>query len=831
MVTTSVRDIGDLTREELLDDYLKIARGRGDALVATALRTKSVSMRDILTYAAVGRPISSAQLKDQVLAGALLTSQVVDIMALADLGRLVLLQDLLDEDLSYGEALLTCAHDLATPGQLSIDNRRVLIQHQILSGNHEIATRLLDSSPDIDSEFHRYLRAETLNPFTDAESGSYEDWLHNFNSFFTEQGFYPVDLEERDGLPFDRLTSPAVSVGHTELNDTVLVSVVLTAYKPEEEQLISSVRSILNQTWRNFELIVVDDCSGPEYAPVFDRVRQLDPRIKIIYAPVNRGTYVARNIGYAASSGDFITGQDDDDWSHPQRIARQLEFMQTNPEYIGCRVMAIRCDDNLGRCRVGYRPVVLNPSSLMIRREGYEQVGNYLESRKGADSEYYFRLKAVSGGRVANLKEPLSVIRILPDSLSRGDFSAGWRHPSRSAFRSAYRYWHRGSTREELKLTPGSKPKIKIPQRFGTAPNAEKHTSFDVVFAGDWQRYGGPQKSMLEEIYALVQDNYRVGVMNLEAARFMTDGPSDPLNDEVQRLVNDGIVEHVQYDDDVHIRLLVLRYPPILQFFTHEPSAVKVDRMLIVANQAPSELDGSDIRYRVEDCQRNAEIAFGIVPTWVPQGPQVRDFLELYLSSPVLAPFDMPGILNPESWWHDRIWYRSSIPVVGRHSRDDEMKWPEQSGVLKELYRTDGAYDVRIMGGHRTPLRVMGSRRVPLAWTVYKKDAMPVSDFLYSLDYFVFFQHTQAVEAFGRAVLEALAAGIVVILPRQFERVFGEAALYANPSEVRGIIQELHSDFSIYQAQLERSRASLREKFSYPAYRGLIRSVLARSGF
>src|SRR5699024_6973873 len=145
---------------------------------------------------------------------------------------------------------------------------------------------------------------------------------------------------------------------------------------------------------------------------------------------------------------------------------------------------------------------------------------------------------------------------------SRGDFSAGWRHPSRSAFRSAYRYWHRGSTREELKLTPGTKPKIKIPQRFGTAPNAEKHTSFDVGCGVDWQRFGGQVISMLEDIYGLVQDNSRVGVMKLEAARFMTYGPSDLLNDEVQRLVNDGIVEHVQYDDDVHIRLLILRYPP-----------------------------------------------------------------------------------------------------------------------------------------------------------------------------------------------------------------------------------------------------------------------------
>src|SRR5699024_5932012 len=119
----------------------------------------------------------------------------------------------------------------------------------------------------------------------------------------------------------------------------------------------------------------------------------------------------------------------------------------------------------------------------------------------------------------------------------------------------------------------------------------------------------------------------------------------------------------------------------------------------IVANQAPSELDGQDIRYIVEDCQSNAEAAFGVVPTWVPQGPQVRRFLDNYLQPPTLAEFDLPGILDIEDWWRERFYYRSMSPVIGRHARDNVMKWPDDPEVLETIYRTDGTYDVRIMGG------------------------------------------------------------------------------------------------------------------------------------
>lgn len=827
MATFTTRDTSNLRREDLLDDYLKIAKRRDGALVATALRTKSVSMRDILVHGAVYPRLTSEQLKRQLLYEGLETSEIKDPDLLGDLGRLVLLQDQLEDDSAFGEMLLRLAYEHKGPGDcLSSDSRRTLIQHYVGRGDKATVEKLLDESPDIDAESYGYLRAEVLNPFIASDGGNYEDWLSNFNRFFIENGFEAIALDRRSQLPFDRLTTavPARTQG-TEATDP-LVSVVLTAYRPEEDQLRSSVQSITNQSWRNLELIVVDDCSGAEYGPIFERIQSLDSRIRIIHAPVNRGTYVARNIGYAASTGDFITGQDDDDWSHPERLYHQVEFMKMKPDYIGCRIMAIRADDNLGRCRVGYKPVVLNPSSLMIRRDGYERTGGYLESRKGADSEYYFRLKAVTGGRVANLKDPLSIIRILPGSLSRGDFSAGWRHPSRTAFRSAYRFWHRKSSPGELNVESVGSPAVAIPQRFRADREELKEGGYDVVFAGDWQRYGGPQKSMLEEISALLTAGYRVGVLNLEAARFMTDGPSEPLNDEIQRLINDEVVGEIFYDDDIHVRLLALRYPPILQFFSAERSKLRIGTMMIVANQAPSELDGSDVRYLVDDCHSNAESAFGVSPLWVPQGPQVRDFLANYLQAPVLASFDSPGILNLDSWWRDRLWYRSTIPVVGRHSRDDAMKWPDNKEELQKIYRVDGEYDVRIMGGHRTPLRVMGTKRVPAAWTVWQKDAMPVPDFLHTLDYFLFYQHPQAVEAFGRAILEALASGIVVILPKHFERVFGGAALYAEPDEVRDLITEFHSDHTIYQAQLERSKAVLTEKFSHSAFRKLVEGLL-----
>src|SRR5699024_10212117 len=136
---------------------LRIAKGRGDALVATALRTRSVSMRDILVHGALQTPMTSEDLKKCVLSDAIDHLQIKDAHLLGDLGRLVILQNILEHDDVYGEKLLSYAHKIHPGEQLSRETRRAFIQYHVALQNSGMAEALLDQSPDIDSEFAGYL--------------------------------------------------------------------------------------------------------------------------------------------------------------------------------------------------------------------------------------------------------------------------------------------------------------------------------------------------------------------------------------------------------------------------------------------------------------------------------------------------------------------------------------------------------------------------------------------------------------------------------------------------------------------------------------------------
>src|SRR5690625_926672 len=105
-------------------------------------------------------------------------------------------------------------------------------------------------------------------------------------------------------------------------------------------------------------------------------------------------------------------------------------------------------------------------------------------------------------------------------------------------FESSYRHWHKYATIPELCLSEHSHPKVMIPSYLSQQQPNESLT-LDIVLAGDWTRFGGPQKSMLEEINALLKHGFTVGIMSLEAGRFMENIPR-PLCEAVQELINNG---------------------------------------------------------------------------------------------------------------------------------------------------------------------------------------------------------------------------------------------------------------------------------------------------
>src|SRR5688572_25469083 len=86
----------------------------------------------------------------------------------------------------------------------------------------------------------------------------------------------------------------------------------------------AAIASVLGQSWRNLELIVVDDASQDDTHKRVQSLAARDARLRFIRLPRNAGTYVAKHVGLQHALGEFVTCHDSDDWSHPCRIERQL---------------------------------------------------------------------------------------------------------------------------------------------------------------------------------------------------------------------------------------------------------------------------------------------------------------------------------------------------------------------------------------------------------------------------------------------------------------------------------------------------------------------------
>jgi glycosyltransferase involved in cell wall biosynthesis len=188
------------------------------------------------------------------------------------------------------------------------------------------------------------------------------------------------------------------------LPKTGLVSVVMTAFD-EEAFIGDAVESVFAQTYRSFELIVVDDASTDRTAAIaagFDEAR-------VVRRSTRGGFAAARNTGLAEARGEFWTIFDADDVMPPERLALQVAFLRENPSLgmvLGLTEAFVTPGDR--------RPAHWNPAwdagpfpactgTMMARREAFELVGLYDEQLPvSADVEWLARAKdaGVRAGRI-----------------------------------------------------------------------------------------------------------------------------------------------------------------------------------------------------------------------------------------------------------------------------------------------------------------------------------------------------------------------------------------------------------------------------------------------
>lgn len=193
------------------------------------------------------------------------------------------------------------------------------------------------------------------------------------------------------------------------MNPTPLVSVVIP-FRNAEGTLIRAIQSILDQTFTDFELFLVNNSSTDTSPQLAESLASKDSRIKLLFEQ-KLGVVHAANRGLSMASGKFIARMDADDFSMADRLQDQIDFLQRNPKIgvVSCGIKYVGNDTNVGLKKyvnwvnsitsteeielsqfIEY-PLV-NPS-LMMRRSIYSQFGGYKEGKFPEDYEYFLRLQ------------------------------------------------------------------------------------------------------------------------------------------------------------------------------------------------------------------------------------------------------------------------------------------------------------------------------------------------------------------------------------------------------------------------------------------------------
>lgn len=107
----------------------------------------------------------------------------------------------------------------------------------------------------------------------------------------------------------------------------VKVSVLMPVYN-SQRYLKTSIESILGQTFQDFEFIIIDDGSTDGSWKIIEKCKQKDERIVALRNKQNIGTSRTLNRGLSIATGKYIVRMDADDWSYPERIEKQYEYMQ-----------------------------------------------------------------------------------------------------------------------------------------------------------------------------------------------------------------------------------------------------------------------------------------------------------------------------------------------------------------------------------------------------------------------------------------------------------------------------------------------------------------------
>ena len=468
------------------------------------------------------------------------------------------------------------------------------------------------------NDLHLY-RANAANPFKD-DSADVDDWLAEINDIYERAGLSRLSLADGSAPAFLRLKAEVPN----PVTNGPLVSIVMPVYKPDEYTDLA-IQSALHQSYRNIEIIIVDDGSGGDAAERLNKWLAVDGRIKVVLNEPNAGAYTSRNIGYSMAQGEFITIFDGDDWQHPQKIERLVRGAQKQTDERLVSAPWTRADEDLFFHFRGWRGAFITPahvSTMFHTATIRKHLGHWDSVRKAADTEFILRYQAL-----VNSKEPFEVCEapltlslVGSSNLSMEDFRLGYRSPDRVSYRDSYEHWHKkiqtGEHSGYLDF-PLAERAFPAPSRFLPSGATQQDLELDILLVGDFGADSLVAELMLEHMASAAGMGQRIGLMHYPSL-LHTASIDSSYSEELMDAFHDGRIVRVEVTDRVRSAAVNVYDPTAFQYNRELRSGHTADAVSVWTDEPPYNWETDEHKYEVGTVERNLLSVFGGPVQWIP---------------------------------------------------------------------------------------------------------------------------------------------------------------------------------------------------------------------
>lgn len=402
------------------------------------------------------------------------------------------------------------------------------VNHRALVGLAKCYTALrkagrlesLLTAPDADRQLgdaYPYLCANMVNV-----QSRWSVWSAAINEVFYRVGLAGIAIRDDDRGPALNNLIGIHDQETAQSGSQPLISVIVPAYNASSTLPIA-LDSLLAQSWPALEIIVVDDGSDDNTVEVAQAYAARDNRVRCLPNSTNIGAYPTRNNGMRAARGEFVTVHDSDDWSHPQKLERQLLPLIQDPEKVATFSSWVRVTNDM--CFVGPwllsdKFVEKNHSSAVIRRSVLDEIGYWDEVNVAGDTEFLWRLE-----HHYNHRNIVNVLPTTPLSFALADDSSLTRAKAthvktihyglRRVYREAARWWHHhcaGKPVMDSRLPEEGERPVSASRPFPIPLGIARGTprAFDAVLVGDFTDDGEALRVNLGAINQLVSSGGKI---------------------------------------------------------------------------------------------------------------------------------------------------------------------------------------------------------------------------------------------------------------------------------------------------------------------------------